>query len=352
MNTGGYMAGKMREVVKTKTGPGAEYIEVDIPTCGPEEVLVKVGATSICGTDVHIYEWNQWAASRIRTPQIMGHELAGEVVEVGSQVKWVKVGDRISAETHIPCGHCYQCRTGRMAICRNMKIFGVDRDGVFAEYAVVPEVDVIKNDPGIPYEYASVQEPLGNAVDTVLAEDVAGKTVAVMGAGPVGLFGVAVARASGASAVYVTDINEYRLGLAEALGATKTFNPRSTDVVAEIIEATDGNGVDVAVEMSGNPEALRQALKVTTPGGRVSILGLYYVEVTLDLNNDVVFKALRVYGVTGRTMFQTWYKSAGLIKSGLIDLKTIITHTFPLADFDKGMKLMAEGNCGKIVLVP
>jgi len=239
-----------------------------------------------------------------------------------------------------------------MAICRNLKIFGVDRDGVFAEYAVVPEVDIVKNDPEVPYQFASVQEPLGNAVDTVLSEDVAGKTVAVMGAGPVGLFGIAVARASGASAIYVSDVNEYRLGLARKLGATRTYNPRHTDVVAEIIEATDGNGVDVAIEMSGNAEALRQALKVTTPGGRVSILGLYNGEVTIDMNNDVVFKALRVYGITGRTMFQTWYKSAGFIKSGLIDLKTIITHTFPLAEFEKGMKLMAEGNCGKIVLVP
>ncbi|MBC7185776.1 MAG: L-threonine 3-dehydrogenase [Calditrichaeota bacterium] len=346
------MAQKMKAVVKTKPGPGAEYLEVAIPQCGPDEVLVKVHATSICGTDLHIYEWNEWAASRIKTPQIMGHELAGEVVEVGKNVHSVKVGDRISAETHIPCGHCYQCRTGRMAICRNMKIFGVDRDGVFAEYAVVPEVDVIKNDPAVPYEFASVQEPLGNAVDTVLSEDVAGKTVAVMGAGPVGLFGIAVARASGASAIYVTEVNDYRLDLARKLGATKTFNPRTTDVVAEIIEATDGNGVDVAIEMSGNAEALRQALKVTTPGGRVSILGLYNGNVTLDLNNDVVFKALRIYGVTGRTMFQTWYKSAGFIKSGLIDLRTIITHTFPLAEFAKGMQLMAEGNCGKIVLLP
>lgn len=346
------MAKKMKAVVKTKPGPGAEYLEVAIPQCGPDEVLVKVHATSICGTDLHIYEWNQWAAGRIKTPQIMGHELAGEVVEVGKNVRSVKVGDRISAETHIPCGHCYQCRTGRMAICRNMKIFGVDRDGVFAEYAVVPEVDVITNDPAVPYEFASVQEPLGNAVDTVLSEDVAGKTVAVMGAGPVGLFGIAVARASGASAIYVTEVNEYRLDLARKLGATKTFNPRATDVVAEIIEATDGNGVDVAIEMSGNAEALRQALKVTTPGGRVSILGLYNGNVTLDFNNDVVFKALRIYGVTGRTMFQTWYKSAGFIKRGLIDLKTIITHTFPLAEFEKGMQLMAEGNCGKIVLVP
>lgn len=346
------MAEKMKAVVKTKPGLGAEYMEVDIPQCGPEEVLVKVGATSICGTDLHIYEWNQWAAGRIKTPQIMGHELAGEVVEVGKGVKWVKVGDKVSAETHIPCGHCYQCRTGRMAICRNMKILGVDRDGVFAEYAVVPAVDIIKNDPGVPYQFASVQEPLGNAVDTVLAEDVAGKTVAVMGAGPVGLFGIAVAHASGAAAVYVSDVNEYRLDLARKLGATKTYNPRRTDVVNEIIQATDGNGVDVAIEMSGNAEALRQALKVTTPGGRVSILGLYNGDVTLDMNNDVVFKALRVYGITGRTMFQTWYKSAGFIKSGLIDLSTIITHTLRLADFEKAMRLMAEGNCGKIVLIP
>ena len=342
----------MRAVVKTKPEEGAELTKVKIPQCQAEEVLVKVHATSICGTDLHIYEWNDWAASRIKIPQIMGHELAGEVIEIGSQVKSIAVGDRISAETHIPCGYCYQCRTGRMAICRNMKIFGVDRDGVFAEYAVVPEVDVIKNDPSIPFDFASVQEPLGNAVDTVLSEDISGKTLAIMGAGPIGLFAVAVARASGATEIYVSDINEYRLALSQQLGATNVYNPLKSDVVREIIDATDGNGVDAAIEMSGNDEALRQAFKVTTPGGRVSILGLYNGDITVDFNNDIVFKMLRVYGITGRTMFSTWYKSAGFIKSGLIDAAKIITHQFPLDEFEKGMRLMKEGNCGKVVLHP
>lgn len=346
------MAEMMKAVVKTRPEPGAEFIEVHIPSCRSQEVLVRVKRTSICGTDYHIYEWNAWAASRINIPQIMGHELAGEVIEIGAEVKSVKVGDHVSAETHIPCGHCYQCRTGRMAICRNMKIFGVDRDGVFAEYAVVPEIDVIVNNPAIPHEFASVQEPLGNAVDTVLAEDVAGKTIAIMGAGPIGLLSIAVARASGATEIYVSDVNEFRLQLSQKMGATKVLNPKKTDVVGEIVDATGGNGVDVAIEMSGNAEALRQAFKVTTPGGRVSILGLYNGEVSVDFNNDIVFKALRVYGITGRTMFSTWYKSAGFIKNGLIDLKSVITHQFPLAEFEKGMELMKSGNCGKVLLVP
>ena len=351
------MAQKMKAVRKTKAAPGAELLEIDVPKIRSDEVLVKVRACSICGTDVHIYKWDPWAQGRIgakKLPQTLGHELAGDVVEVGANVKKIKVGDYVSAETHIPCGHCFQCLTGQEHICANLSILGVDCNGSFAEYIAVPELVCWVNDKSIPPEFATIQEPLGNAVYAVLGEDynVSGKSLAVMGAGPVGLFGIAVAKASGAIAVFATDVNEYRLGLAKKLGATQTLNPKKTDVVAEIIKATGGNGVDVAIEMSGNPEALRQAFKATTPGGRVSILGLYNGEVTVDFNNDIVFKALRVHGVTGRIMFSTWYKSAGFLKSGLVDVKTIITHQFPLLEFEKGMRLMVEGNCGKVVLIP
>lgn len=345
-------SGTMKAVRKMEPKPGAVYTEVGIPEVGPGEVLVKVKATSICGTDYHIYEWNPWAQSRIRPPQTMGHELAGEVVEVGSGVKSVKVGDYVSAETHIPCGVCYACRTDRMHICLNMKILGVDRDGAFAEYITVPEIDVWQNDSSIPPEIAAIQEPLGNAIDTVLAEDVAGKSVLVTGMGPIGLLGVGVARVSGATTIICTDVQPYRLELARGMGATHVLNPKQDDVVASVMEVTGGVGVEVLLEMSGNPAALDEGLKALVPGGRVSLLGLFGGDVTSDLNNGVIFKGARVYGITGRKMFSTWYKSRNFLASGLLDVSPVITHTFPLADFEQGVALIAKGVCGKVVLLP
>jgi threonine 3-dehydrogenase len=342
----------MNAVIKTKPQFGAEWGEAPIPTIGPHEVLVKVIACSICGTDVHIYEWNDWAAHRIKTPQIMGHEVAGEVVEVGNEVSSIKVGDYVSAETHIPCGLCFQCKTGKPEICRNLKILGVDTNGSFAEYMRLPEVDAWKNSRSLPPEVATVQEPLGNAIDTVLAEDIAGKTCVVVGCGPVGMFAVAVARACGATTLIATDVNEYRLSLAKKMGATHVFNPAKTDVVKEVLELTHGDGVDVMCEMSGNTTALHQGLAMITPGGRASLLGLYNDKQTIDLNTEVIMRGIRVLGITGRTMFGTWYKAARLLESGLIDPTPIITHKFPLRDYAKAMELMMSGNSGKVVLLP
>lgn len=344
------MTNTMKAVVKTKPARGAELIEVPIPEIGRTDVLVKVVATSICGTDLHIYEWNKWAEQTIRTPQVMGHELAGYVVKVGDLVTSVKEGDFISAETHIPCGVCYQCKTGRMHICQDMKIFGVHQDGVFAEYAVVPEVVAWKNDPGMSHLLAPIQEPLGNAIDTILTEDISGKTLFMPGVGPLGQLGILVAKACGVSKLIVSDVNPYRLERAKELGADIVLNATQDDIVGTIMEATRGNGVDVVAEMSGNPIALKQGLDVLTPGGRLSLLGLFNKPVDIDLNSDVIFKALTIYGITGRRMFQTWYKTAGLINSGLVDFSRVITHTFPLEEWEKGMKLMESGNCGKIVL--
>ena len=342
--------GTMRAVMKMKAGVGAEMSRAPIPKPGFGEILVKVKTASICGSDVHIYKWNSWAQQHVKPPQIMGHELAGEVVELGEGVNAVKEGDFISAETHISCGYCKPCRTGNPHICSNLKILGVDTNGVFADYVVIPEKVAWKNDPSIPPVFASVQEPLGNAIDTVLSEDVAGKKVIITGAGPIGIIAAGVAKISGACEVYITDINEYRLGLAKKMGADVVLNPRKQDVVRFIMDATNGEGVDVALEMSGNENALIQACECLSPGGRLSILGVFNRDVTLDLNNLIIFKGIRVYGVTGRRIFSTWYKAGNFLKSGLLDLSPVITHEFKLEEFDKAFELMMSGNSGKIVL--
>ncbi len=342
--------GNMKAVIKRKPGPGAELSEFPIPKPGLGEVLVRVKVTSICGSDLHIYNWNSWAEQHVKPPQIMGHELAGEVVEAGKGVTSLKKGDFISAETHIPCGYCKQCRTGNQHICKNLKILGVDTNGSFAEYISIPEVVAWKNDPSIPHQFASVQEPLGNAIDTVLSESVSGKTVAIIGAGPIGMLAVGVARISGATDIFVTDVNDYRLDIARKMGATLTLNPQKTDVVSEIREATNGDGVDVVLEMSGNAAALNQGCELLTAGGRISLLGVFDNPVTIELNNLIIFKGIRVYGITGRKMFSTWYKAANFLKSNTLDLNPVITHTMNLEEFEKGFELMTSGMCGKIVM--
>lgn len=342
----------MKAIVKTKPGYGAEIVERDIPEIGPEQVLVKVDRTSICGTDYHIYIWNKWAKNTIKLPQTMGHELAGKVIKKGERVKKVNTGDFVSAETHIPCGYCYQCETGKRHICENMKILGVHTDGVFADYAVLEEVDVWPNDPSIPPEYASIQEPLGNAIDTIRAGNVAGKTTLITGAGPVGLLAVSVARIFGATKIIVSEPNMYRRELAKKMGADVIVNPLENNILEVVKDITDGIGVDFAAEMSGNSTAIKEALKSVTAGGTMAFLGLPDEEVSLDLTSDFIFKRITMIGITGREMFQTWHIAARLIKEKRIDLKPVITHTFSLEDYAKGMDLMASGNCGKIILKP
>ena len=346
------MEGKMKAIVKTKEEKGAELKEVNIPDYGPEQILIKVNSTSICGTDLHIYEWNQWAQKNIKTPQIMGHEVAGEVIELGERVENIEKGDFVSAETHIPCGHCYQCKTGKQHICDNMKILGVHKDGVFAEYAVIDAVDVWKNDPSIPAEFASLQEPMGNAIDTIMAGDVAGKNILITGAGPAGLISVSIARAFGATQIIVSEPNDYRREIALDMGADLVINPLEEDLESIVYEKTEGIGVDYVAEMSGNEHALNQGLKVITAGGSMGLLGLPDDKVSIDLTNDVIFKGIDLIGVTGRKMFDTWYTAKRLLKEGRVDLDPVITHTFPLEEFEKGMELMESGNCGKIILKP
>ena len=347
------MKGEMKAIMKKKPGPGAELVAVPIPKIGPRDILVKVKATSICGTDLHIYEWNAWAQRRIKPPRVMGHEFGGEVVEAGKDVTFVSVGDHVSAETHIVCGKCFQCRTGQAHVCQNVKILGVDTDGCFAEYVAIPEENAWVNDKKLPPEIAAIQEPFGNAVHTVFSEDVAGKTVAVFGLGPIGVCAVAICRAAGAAHVFaIGRKNDYRINLAKKMGADTIIKSNEQDTVKVIKEATGGSGVDVSLEMAGSQEAISQCFKVLKFGGRVSLLGLPPDKITLDWADDIVFKAARVYGIAGRKMYGTWYTTAGLLKSGRVNVEPIITHKFKLEEFEKGMQLMHEGKCGKVVLYP
>jgi threonine 3-dehydrogenase len=344
----------MRALVKTVSAPGLTSTNWPDPTPGPRDVIVKVAATSLCGTDAHIYRWDEWAQRRIELPRIIGHEVCGHVVEVGREVSLVKVGDYVAAESHITCGQCFQCRTGQAHVCKQYKILGVDRDGSYAEYVALPEGVLWRTASEIPPEFACVQEPLGNAVDAALAEELTGQTVLVTGCGPTGLFAVAVARVAGAAVIIATDVSDYRLGLAKQVGADQTVNVKTNppEAVGEVIRRmTAGEGVDAALEMSGDPAALHQAFRSVKNGGRVTLFGIPTGQVCFDLPNEIIFKGIRVYGVTGRRLFGTWYRLAGLFKAGL-NIRPVITHSFPMAEFATGFDLIRSGQCGKVVLFP
>ncbi len=346
------MRGKMKAVVKKTAGPGAELLTVDIPAIGPRDVLVRVLATSICGTDHHIHIWNDWARQRIKPPIIMGHEFCGEVVETGDRVTSIKVGDMVSAETHIVCGRCPLCLTGKGHVCHNTRILGVDTNGTFAEYVAIPETNAWLNHRDTPLELASIQEPLGNAVHTILSAEIAGRTVAITGCGAIGLMAIGVAKAAGAAAVYATEINPYRSQLALKMGADRVFNPAREDVVRAILEETEGYGVDVVAEMSGHSNAVQQAFDIVKPGGTVSLLGLPAKPVELDLSEKLIFKGVTVKGITGREMYDTWFRVKGMLVSGNLNIEPVITHKFSLEEYAKGMELMDTGNCGKVILYP
>lgn len=344
----------MRALVKASAAPGLTATTWPDPTPGPREVVVKVAATSLCGTDAHIYRWDDWAQRRVRPPRIIGHELCGHVVEIGREVSLVQVGDYVAAESHLTCGRCFQCRTGQAHVCKSYQILGIDRDGSYAEYIALPEGVLWQTSPDIPPEFACVQEPLGNAVDAALAEDLTGQTVLITGCGPSGLFAAAVARVAGAGLIIASDISDYRLALAKQVGADHTLNARTDGaeaVTAAIQDLTAGEGVDAALEMSGDPTALHQAFRAVKNGGRVTLFGIPTGSVCFDLPNEIIFKGIRVYGVTGRRLFGTWYRLAGLFKGGL-DIHPIVTHRLPLSRFSEGFDLIQSGQCGKVVLFP
>lgn len=331
---------------------GIEFQEVDIPKVKPDHVLIKVKACSICGTDVHIYNWDAWSQNRIKPPLIFGHEFAGEVVEVGSHVQNAKVGNYVSGECHIACGYCYNCRTGNAHVCQNTKIFGVDVDGIFAEYAHIPAANVWHNDPKLPPEVCAIQDPLGNAIHTIFSSDVVGKDVAILGVGPIGAMAVSICKNIGAARVFaVGRRNEYRLDLAKKVGADMTFKA-ADDVKGAIMEATDGKGADVVLEMSGNSKAVTQGLDILRIGGTISLLGVYAEPLTLDLSTGIVFKYATMKGINGRLMWDTWYRMAGLLQNEKIraDMDTIITHKYQFKEFEKGMDKMLSGNSGKVSL--
>lgn len=348
------MSDKMLAVMKKERAPGAELVTVDIPKIGPDEVLVKVKATSICGTDAHIYNWDEWAQSRINPPMIFGHEFAGEVVQVGNLVKRIKVGDFVSAETHIPCGHCFQCLTGKQHICQNLKILGVDIDGCFAEYAAIPEVCAWKNDKNIPPEIASVQEPFGNATYTVMESGVSAKIIAIMGDGPIACFATGIARAVGAAKIFGVGEFPYRVNLLKKMGADVALSILTHDTVKEIIDATSGEGVDVVLEMTGAQKAIDNGFKILKKGGTFTAFGIPSSRIEFDLSNNVIFKGANIIGINGRLMFDTWFQLSNLLKYKKVDISPVITHKMPLKDFHKGIEavISSKREAGKVVFFP
>jgi threonine 3-dehydrogenase len=344
--------GTMQAVVKPEAAAGAEVREVKIPAFGRTDVLVKVKVASICGTDLHIYNWDRWAQNRIHPPLIPGHEFCGEVAAFGDEVTSVKEGDFVSAEMHVACGKCLLCRTGEAHICQNVKIIGVDANGAFAEYVVIPESNIWKLDPSIPLDYASILDPLGNAVHTVLAGAIAGQTVLVTGCGPIGLMAIAVTKACGSSTVFATETNEQRRAMAKKMGADVVLNPAQTDSVAQIKAETSGTGVDVLLEMSGNPAAIQQGFRALRAGGRASLLGIPTESVPLDLVNDVIFKGATVQGIYGRRMYGTWVQMTALLKAGRLDLEPLFGEREPLEKFENAFAKLQGGLAGKILLFP
>jgi len=344
----------MKAIQKSTAAAGAKVIEAPIPKPTSHQVLVRVVATSICGTDLHIYSWDPWSQGRIKPPMIFGHEFAGEVVEVGAQVEHIKVGDHVSAETHIPCGGCFQCRTGQMHICQHLEILGVDRDGCFAEYIAVPEICCIKNDPTLPWEIASIQEPFGNATYCVSEAQVAGKSVAIFGDGPIGIFAVAIARTYGATKLIACGMQPYRLNLIRHYRPDHVIDVTREDPRQAILALTKGEGVDVVLEMSGSEKAIHDGLAVVKRGGTFTAFGIPSKPVQIELAEELIFKGIRILAISGRKMFQTWYEVAGLLSSGRIDVKPILTHEFPLSKIDEAMAMLsgAEVKAGKIVLRP
>lgn len=342
----------MRAIQKSRAEAGFELIDAPKPSPGPGEVLIQVTLASVCGTDFHITNWDAWSAARIKPPLIYGHEFCGTIAEVGAGVNNFKLGDYVSAEMHWFCGNCPQCQLGHFHICENGRIYGIDRNGCFAEFFTIPAQQVIKLPDSIPPEYGAFLDSLGNAVHAVSKEDVVGKSVQVVGCGPVGLFAIAAAKAMGASEVYASDVSPFRLNLAKQAGATQVFRADQVTVSEEVKKLTDGHGVDIVLEMSGNQAALNDAFTGIKQAGSVILMGIPKGPVTLDLNRDVIFKETKLIGVNGREIFRTWDIMLDLIGSKKLNLDFIITHRMKLADFGKAMKLIEEGSSGKIVLEP
>jgi len=338
----------MPAVVKTRSAPGLELQEVPVPEVGPNDVLIRVQKASICGTDVHIYNWDAWAQKTIPVPLVIGHEFVGIVADVGSAVTDFKQGELVTTEGHIVCGHCRNCLAGRRHLCPNTKGIGVNRPGGFAEFVSVPASNIWRCDPNIPLDVISCSDPLGNAVHTALSFDLVGEDVLITGAGPIGCMAVPICKMAGARKVVITDVNPYRLDIARKMGATLAIDVRERTLQDAKEELGMKEGFDVGLEMSGNPRAFTDMLDAMVNGGRIAMLGIMPGNAAIDWNL-VVFHGLTIKGIYGREMFETWYKMTALIQSGL-DISPVITHHFPYTKFQEGIELMKSGQSGKIVL--
>ena len=338
----------MKSLVKAKAEKGIWLQDTPKPEVGHNDLLIKIRKTAICGTDMHIYNWDEWSQNTIPVPMVVGHEYVGEVVGMGQEVKGFNVGDRVSGEGHITCGHCRNCRAGRVHLCRNTEGVGVNRPGAFAEYLVIPAFNAFKIPDNISDDLASIFDPFGNAVHTALSFDLVGEDVLITGAGPIGIMAAAVAKHVGARHVVVTDINPYRLELAKKMGATRAVDVSKEDLKDVMNDLGMTEGFDVGLEMSGVPVAFRDMLNKMNHGGKIAMLGIPPQDVAIDWN-QVIFKGLVIKGIYGREMFETWYKMASLLQSGL-DLSPIITHTFSSDDFQKGFDTMGSGQSGKVIL--
>lgn len=334
--------------MKRERSPGLWLEDVALPEFGPGDVLVSVRKTSICGTDLHIRSWDDWAARTIPVPMVVGHEFMGEIVEIGSAVNGLRVGMRVSGEGHITCGYCRNCRAGRRNFCHNHAGVGVTRPGAFAENLALPAGNVFPIPDHISDDVGAILDPLGNATHSVLSFDVVGEDVLVTGAGPIGVMSVAISRHVGARFVVVTDVNRFRLDLATAMGADRVVDVTTEDLSAVTAALGMTEGFDVGLEMSGSGEAFNQLLGAMNHSGRVAVLGIPPGPVALDLN-DVIFKGLTVKGIYGRQIFETWYKTAAMLQSGL-DVSRLITHHFPADDFEEAFEVVATGRCGKVLL--
>lgn len=343
----------MMSAVVKKTADQAEFASMPIPKCGPGQVLIKVQSAALCGTDMHIFEWNAWARSvGIELPYIMGHECCGDVVAVGEGVSAVKVGDKVAGETHIPCGHCYQCMNGEQHICANLKMFGIHTNGCFAQYAVIPAVCARPIPREISCDIGAVMEPLGTAVRAASEMQVAGANVMVLGCGPIGLFAVAAARSMGAAKIFATDISPARLEIAQIMGATQALNPLTQDVAQIVLTKTGNFGVDVVIEASGNVEALKDSFRYLRKGGRMALIGLPGKPIELELGREIVFKEAKIIGIHGRKMFETWTQMENMLAAGKLDVSPVITHKLPLNKWQQGVELAKNGEACKVIYHP
>ncbi|MDH3688089.1 MAG: L-threonine 3-dehydrogenase [Gammaproteobacteria bacterium] len=338
----------MKALLKAKREPGIWMEDVDEPRIGHNDVLIKVRKTAICGTDIHIYNWDEWSQKTIPVPMTIGHEFMGEIAEIGSEVSGFKIGQRVSGEGHITCGHCRNCRAGKRHLCRNTVGVGVSRPGSFAEYLSLPAANAFPLPDDVDDNVAAILDPFGNAVHTALSFDLVGEDVLITGAGPIGTMAAAVARHVGARFVVVTDINDYRLDLVRRMHATRAVNVTRENLEDVMEELGMREGFDVGLEMSGNPDAFRDLLKVMNHGGKVALLGIPPAETAVDWN-QIIFKGLLIKGIYGREMFETWYKMTALLQGGL-DLGPVLTHEFVKDEFQAGFDIMRSGNSGKVVL--